>query len=506
LEDDPATLARLRDIGFANPHAVSKTIKSWYAGRYNALRTATARQRLAEFMPDLLRALARPGNDPDAAFIAFDRFLSGLPSGVQLFSMLAANRHLLDLIARILSCAPRLAGELSRRPRIFDAVIEPGFFENLPGPDTLKELIERTMPPGTAYDIVLDQARIIHREQMFRIGARILSATINADEAASAYSDLAEALVARLLDNARDEMARRHGNIAGSALAVIAMGKLGGREMTATSDLDLIVVYDHEPGAAFSDGEKPLETNRYFARLTQRLVSGLTVPTSEGGLYEVDMRLRPSGNKGPVATSLSSFIEYQKSSAWTWEKMALTRARVIAADPGLEEKLNGAIRSALCQPCDAGKIRADALAMRKVMRTEKPPTGFWDLKNPDGGIIELEFIVQVLQVIHAASCPAILTGNMKKALARLRDHELLAAPKANDLLTALELYQSLSQVLKLGIKGEYRPETAPPGLTAMINRAAATPDIESTMALLKNTRQTVKSIFNEAVAGPARQA
>ena len=500
-EDDPDTLAALQDMGYQNPGQVSRTVKAWYAGRYNALRTAAARQRLEELMPDLLAGLARSGAEPDATLAAFDRFVSGLPSGVQLFSMLAANRHLLELIATILGAAPRLAEELSRRPAIFDAVIDPDFFQTLPGQKDLEAMIAARAPRSADFDEVLDQVRIIHREQMFRIGVRILSGTMDAPASASAYTRLADVIITRLAACAGAQMIPRHGRIEGGDVAIIAMGKLGGGEMTASSDLDLILVYDHAPGASQSDGVRPLGINRYFARLTQRLVSALTVPTSEGGLYEVDMRLRPSGNKGPVATSLDAFIEYQKSSAWTWEKMALTRARVIHTGSGIEQPLATAIKSALCQPCNADKIRADALAMRQTMLSEKKPQGFWDLKNPRGGIIELEFIVQVLQIIHAARCPEILNTNIARAITALGKHDIVDAATANNLLSAFRLYQSLSQVLNLGLKGEYRPETAPHGLTALVNKTAACPDTSTAESLLRQTRETVADVFDNKV-GP----
>ncbi len=208
------------------------------------------------------------------------------------------------------------------------------------------------MPPGTPLDEVADRARVFGKEQAFRIGVRVLSETVGAVEAGRAFSELAGQLLERLHGAVTEDLRQKHGRVPGGRSAIIAMGKLGGREMTAGSDLDLVLVYDAAPGAEFSDGAKPLSVKQYYARLTQRLITAATAQTTEGVLYDVDMRLRPSGSKGPVATSLSSFKLYHRESAWTWEKLALTRARVICGDPSLVEDLSAEI-SIDCSPTRA---------------------------------------------------------------------------------------------------------------------------------------------------------
>ncbi|MEQ1525109.1 MAG: DUF294 nucleotidyltransferase-like domain-containing protein, partial [Aestuariivirga sp.] len=222
-------------------------------------------------MPQLLLALARSG-EPDLAFLAFDKFIAGLPAGVQLFSMLKANLNLLDLIATILGTAPRLAEQLSARPRVLDAVLDPGFFDALPRASEIHAMIASVIPVGASLDEVVDRVRIIGREQMFRVGVRVLSETVSAVEAGASFSSIAELLLQRLHGSARQEMRMRHGDVAGGRSCVIAMGKMGGREMTASSDLDLMLIYDSEPGTENSGGAKPLSVNQYFTRLTQRLI------------------------------------------------------------------------------------------------------------------------------------------------------------------------------------------------------------------------------------------
>lgn len=500
--DDEETLAKIARLGFSQPPMVSATIKGWYAGRYRAMRTEIARERLNELLPTLLKALGRSG-DPDGAFAAFDRFLSGLPTGIQVFSLLRANPHYVDLIANILGAAPRLAQELARRPNMLDAVLEPGFFSVMPDRQEMENMVVQAVPGDRPIDQVLDQCRIFGREQMFRIGVRILSNTISGAEAGKAYSNLAECLIGRLLDAVAAELASRHGHVAGGRICVIAMGKLGGAEMTAASDLDLIVIYDHDDDAMASDGAKPLSPSQYYARLTQRLISALSAPTAEGVLYEVDMRLRPSGNKGPIATRISTFEEYQKNAAWTWEKMALTRARIVAGDEQFRVDVETAIKDSFQVGYQAAKVFKDAVAMRQTIMDNKPPHGPWDLKHARGGMVDIEFIVQTLQIIHAGKNAFVLSPNLVAALSKLADAGVLSRPAANRLEGSCKLYQQLLQILKLGVSGNFDPQKSPPGLIDLINAATASPDLATSQALLLEAQAVVSEIFSEILEAGA---
>ena len=500
-EDDPETIETLTRMGFKSASEVSATIRGWHFGRYAATRSARARELLTELMPKLLGALAEMG-DADLAFLAFDRFLSGLPAGVQLFSLLKANPKLLDLLATILGSAPRLAEQLSRRPKVLDAVLDPGFFGAMPSAAEIRDAIAAAIPSGVPLDEVADRARIIGKEQAFRIGVRVLSETVSAVEAGTAFSQLAGLLLTRLHAAVAVDAERRHGTAPGGRSVVIAMGKLGGREMTAGSDLDLIIVYDAAPGAEITRGPKTLSINQYYARNAQRLITALSAPTSEGVLYEVDMRLRPSGNKGPVAASFASFVSYQKDSAWTWEKLALTRARPICGDEALMAELETSIGDVLCLARDAETTRADVLDMRKLMLREQSSTGLWDIKRARGGLVELEFIAQALQLVHAPAHPGVLDTNTLSALAKLAAAGLLAADDAQALQQAGQLYHRLTQVLRLCVDGPYEPAKSLPALNQLVASAAACPDIPITESLLADTQAAVAGIFNRIVGSP----
>ena len=500
-EDDPETIATLTGMGFRGASEISASIRGWHFGRYAATRSARAKELLTELMPKLLAALAATG-DADQAFLAFDRFLGGLPAGVQLFSLLKANPRLLGLLASILGTAPRLAEQLSRRPKVLDAVLDPGFFDALPTSDEIRSGLASAIPPETPLDDVVDRTRIIGKEQAFRIGVRVLSETVSAADAGTSFSDLAGLLLSRLHQAVSADTEARHGKFPGGRSAVIAMGKLGGREMTAGSDLDLIVIYDAAGGAEMSDGPRPLSLNQYYARLTQRLISAVSAPTSEGILYDVDMRLRPSGNKGPVAASLDSFRSYQKDSAWTWEKLALTRARAVCGDASLMADLESAIRLALCQPREAAATRADVLDMRKLMLKEHGRGAVWDIKRVRGGLVEIEFIAQTLQLLHAPEEPGVLDTNTLAALAKLVAAGFLPAITGDVLRQACQLYQRLTQELRLCVSEAFDPKASPAGLNRIVASAAGTPDIVSAESLLIDTQTEVAELFDTLI-GPA---
>lgn len=497
--DDPQTVEALAKMGYSQPHQVIETVRGWHHGRYPAVRSARARERLTEVQAVLIEALAQTAN-PDSAFATFDRFLSQLPAGVQLFSLLRANPSLLRLVADIMGSAPRLAGILSRRRRVLDAVLDPRVIGNLPTPEELNALIRQEFESANDFQEILDRARVIGNEQMFLIGVRILSGIIVAGQAGGAYALLADHLIRALQDAVERDFARVHGHVSGGQASVIAMGKLGGREMTAASDLDLILVYDFAPDAEQSDGSRPIAPSQYYARLTQRLISALSAPTAEGSLYQVDMRLRPSGQQGPVATQLSSFVEYQASEAWTWEHMALTRARVISGPPELRAKVEAAIRNALVRPRDRAKIAADVRDMRRRIAAEKGTDEIWDLKQVRGGLVDIEFMAQYLQLIHAAEHPDVLDQNTLRALQKLDSKGLIPAGAGPVLIRASRLLNDLTQIVRLCVDGPFRPEQASQGLKDLLARAADSPSFDRLEADLRQILAETASLFDKVIA------
>src|SRR5581483_10591327 len=413
--DDEETLDRLNSLGFRQPLQVSATVREWLGGGYRSLKGEAARAHLIELLPVLLRHFARTEN-PDTALVNFDHFLSTLHGSGRLFSLLRQNPDLVGFMALILSTAPRLTDILARHPQVIDPLLEPGFFGALPDQAKLAAELERALEQNRSYEDFLDRVRMFGQEHMFLIGARILSETVSAEQAGEAFAALADVMVASLHRAVEENFAGMHGRLRGQECAILALGKLGGREMAANSDLDLIVVYDFDREFPESDGARPLYGSQYFARFTQRLISALTVRTNYGVLYDVDMRLRPSGRAGPVATQIGAFENYQENEAWTWEHMALTRARVISGSPAFRARVEDVIRKALARRRDRDLIAGDVLEMRRAIAEEKGDTTRWDLKYAAGGLIDLEFVAQYLQLVHAAAHPAILDTSTAKVL------------------------------------------------------------------------------------------
>ncbi len=500
-DDDPGTLETLSQLGYRDPQTVTRTIRAWHFGRYPAMRSTKARERLTELHPVLIEAFAATDN-PDAALLAFDRFLSRLPVGVQLFSLLRSNPGLLRLLATIMGDAPRMAQIVSRRAHILDAVLDPAFFGAMPDREAFVRRLERSLGDARSYEDVLDRARIFGQEQMFLIGVRVLSDTLSATQVGKAYARLAEVMVSRLFEAARSEMALTHGIVEGAEVALLAMGKLGGSEMSASSDLDLILLYDCPEDVKQSNGAKPLSPSQYFIRLTQRLVAALSAPTSEGTLYEVDFRLRPSGNAGPLATRLSAFISYQAENAWVWEKMALTRSRVIAATDGdFKDKVNAAVDTALSQPIDPDRLRGEVINMRIRLEKEKGTKDLWNIKHVAGGLIDLEFIAQYLQLRHCCDRPGIRSTNTQEFFDRAAKQGMLSEADADILRPAIVLYQQLIQVLKLALNDQFDKQKVPEGVLVLLARTGGQPDFQRLELSLIETQQAVRTCF-ERLIGP----
>lgn len=499
-DDDPETLETLRGLGFTRVSELSESIRAWHTGRFPATRASRSRELLTSLMPALLRALSRTTN-PDTAFDRFDRFLTGLPAGVQLFSMLYSNPHLLDLLAGICGTAPRLADYLSHNPRVLEAVVDPDFFKVLPDREALNRSLREELAHAVDYQDVLDFARVWAREYRFRLGVRVLSGSADAEEAGPAYAALASELVAALAPAAETRVAEKHGRVPGGRFAVVAMGKLGSEEMSAASDLDLIVIYDADAEVS-SDGERPLYAAQYYARVCQQLINALTAPTAEGKLYEVDMRLRPSGNAGPIATSFASFVAYQETEAWTWEHMALTRARLIAGPDDLKVQVNDAIAATLLRPRDRAKTAADVAEMRARIAKEHASSDPWELKHVRGGLVDIEFICQFLQLVHGAAHPEIMNTHTRTALARIAETDLLPAEMADMLVRAIVLNHNLTQVIRVCVTGVFNPSEASPGLKSLLARAGDAPDFPALEAELAGSQRKVREAF-ESIVGTA---
>jgi glutamate-ammonia-ligase adenylyltransferase len=492
--DDPQTLARLSELGFRAPLETSTIVRQWLGGEHRSLQGDAARTQLTALLPILLEHIGRTDN-PAATLVLFDRFLANLHGAARLLSLLRQRPDLIALIALILGTAPRLADTLARHPQVMDALVDPSFFGVLPDDAELQRRLDAALAQSRYDEDLLERIRMFGLEYMFLIGVRILSGTLTARLAGEAFARLADAVIRAVHRAVGENFATTYGRLKAEETAVLAMGKLGGREMTATSDLDLILFYDFDKEQPESDGKRVLYGGQYFARLTQRLINALTAQTNYGALYEVDMRLRPSGQAGPLATQIDSFANYQETEAWTWEHMALTRARIVSASPEFAARVKHVIQEILRRPRDAEQVAGDVVEMRTAIANEKGDGNPWDFKYAAGGLVDLEFIAQYLQLIHAHRTPEILDTSTARVLDQARRLKFLSVEDGEVLRTAAQLYHDLTQILRLCLAGPFDPKTAGPGLLRLLTRAADVPDFATLNVTLVETQKRVRASF-----------
>jgi glutamate-ammonia-ligase adenylyltransferase len=386
---------QLTDLGFADPAAVMQRLARWRSGKIRAIRSPSARDAFEAVLPAIMAALAQ-APDSDRAIARFDNMIEGMPSAINIFRLLEARPGLVQLVADILSYAPTLADDLGRQSRYLDALIDTSAM-HLPGDvSALQDAMQRRI--GNAdYQSTLDIVRDYVGEKRFALGVQLIEGRSDALAIAQAYAHLAEASLQTLTTATVTEFEKAHGKIAGGELIILALGRLGGEALTHASDLDIILLFtgDH---LAESDGPRALGATQYFNRLAQRVIAAMSVATASGALYEIDTRLRPSGADGLLCASVKSFDQYQRENAWTWEHMALTRARVLFGSVGARTFVAEIIRDVLHTPRDGDKLRHDIAKMRKDMAAHKPPKGALDVKLLPGGLVDMEFIIHALQL------------------------------------------------------------------------------------------------------------
>lgn len=493
--DDPETLETLERLGFKAPALASQIVRGWHFGHRPAIRTPREREVLTELVPGLLQAFARSG-DPDAALAGFDSALVRMPAAVELFSILRSNPRLRELFGDILGGAPRLARVAIANPHRLDAVIDRN---SLTAPLDEQAFLRRAahlMSESLQTEDFLDAARDFGQDEHFSIGLRLYSGMIEPVEAATAYSALAATMVEACLAHVSRTFAREHGRVPGGCAVVLALGKLGSREMTAASDLDLILIYDFDLEHPESDGAHPLHAVQYYTRIAQRLVSALTVATRRGRLYEVDMRLRPSGRKGPTATQFGSFVEYQNKEAETWEHMALSRARTIAGDAALATRVTLAV-SALLTKRPLENLRRDVLEMRRLVAKTKGEDDPWDLKLVAGGLLDIEFLAQYLLLRDAHARPELVHVSTAAVIETAGRLGLLDLEPARVLADAHRLYTNVTQILRLTLPEHADPRQAGEAVKRRLAKVADLPSAAALEAHLVDTRGKVRSLFDE---------
>ncbi len=483
-----ATATALRTMGFENSQRIVAAVRGWQAGHVRALRSARARELLAQLLPRMLAALAAQPQ-PDTVFNRFDAFLARQPAGIQLLSLFQRNPALLNRVASVLGASSSLANHLASHPAALDRLLSP---EENPNPS---RLLRSRLRDARLLEDVIEITRRTVREEDFSISVATMEGRMDTDTAGLRRTGVADAALSSLLSPVLTDFGRRFGRVRGGSMAVVALGKAGGREMMAGSDLDLMLIYDHPDDIMESRGTRRLPVSQWFVRACHSYIAAVTAPGADGPLYEVDMRLRPSGNKGPVAVSLGAFRRYHAESAWTWERMALTRARVVAGPPALRSRIENAIAEALQRSGAANRIRADAASMRGRMMRDLPPEGPWDVKLRAGGQIEVEFIAQVLQLIYADESLELCSPTTRVALERLAKAGKLEAEDAALLMRADHLWRTVQGMLRITVGRSAREALPDASGQALLRAVGSAVDLSALRTTMDHMAQQVRAAF-----------
>jgi [glutamine synthetase] adenylyltransferase / [glutamine synthetase]-adenylyl-L-tyrosine phosphorylase len=479
------------------PELDSDVISRWPT--YAALRSERGTQIFKRLKPDILRALAK-SSDPHAALLAFDGFLAGLPAGVQLFSLFEANMQLVDLVVDIVSTAPALATYLSRNSSVFDAVIGGDFFSEWPGVSPLAAELSARLAAEDDYERKLDQARRWNKEWHFRVGVHFLRGLTGAEEAGAQYAQLAEAALKALWPEVVAQFAEKHGPPPGKGAAVIGMGSLGAGRLSSASDLDIIVIYDPED-VEMSEGRRPLATRPYYARLTQAMVTAVSAPMAEGRLYELDMRLRPSGNQGPVATSWPAFKAYQLDEAWLWEHLALVRARPVCGLETLGAEFTAFRQALLAEKGQDRERTCKGIAeMRGKIAAAKAPNGPWDAKLGRGRLQDIELFSQMGALTAEATGASSM--RVQAGVKGLLRAGLIDKTDSEALMRAYRLLWALNLSTRFLSDKPFEAEAASEGATQLVLRETGSQDLASLRDELQSCTERVAKMIDAVLEGP----
>jgi len=488
LSNDPDILKReLAGIGFGEPVTAARHVANWRSGKARALRSPAARQAFEAMLPGLLPAIAA-GAHPDHALNRLSDIVERLSSGVNFFRLLEARPALAQLLAKILAHAPALADQLARRPELFEGLFDASSFAMPESADEFAASLGEAMA-GQPYDIGLDRARRLVNERRFALGVQLIDRRRDPLDIALGYSRVAEGTLKALAESATREFERAHGAFEQGELVVLGLGRLGGCALTHASDLDIIYLHTAAPGTS-SNGPRPLGPNDYFNRLASRVTAALSVATAAGPLYDVDTRLRPEGAKGMIAVSLDAFEHYQRDGAWTWEHMALCRARPLFGSADARARAAAIIDQVLRMPRDAHTVIADAAKMRGDIERHKPPHSALDVKLGPGGLVDLEFAVHVLQLTRRVG----LDPRLDRALEALAAQLLVPA----NIIEAQKLLTRMLVMMRLVAPGDVRPTAETWHLVAEVCGAA---DYDSLLAGHDAARHCIAELWTSIKEG-----
>ena len=498
-DDSNAVANALSELGFHDVNSISTTCRRWMAGQVPATQSSRSKDILGRFLPEMLIQISK-ADDPDQAFNAFTRLVENLPIGVQFFSLLESNPNITKVIASLLLASPRMAENLATHSALVDDLLYEEFWQPIANDiKSMTDTLSEQMAAAKSHEDKLNQLRITLRHWHFRAHVHLITGIIDPSETGLILSNIAEAAIISALPVAQDHIHHRYGSLEKGGLVIMAMGRLGTREMTSSSDLDLVFIHqtpDDEQNQVMTNGDHPIHASLYFTRIGQELINILTAPTAEGKGFEVDMRLRPSGKSGPVTIAFDRFASYQQEHAWTWEHMALIRARIITGfrHENLAEQIESCLARLMKMPRDANKVIADAKDMRKRITTHHPPRSDHDLRLIPGGLIDMDFFAQIMQLLHP--CPdGHRYGQAIDAIANLTQRGVIADNDGKALLKAMSVLLNLNQIMRLVIIGvhDQKPDALLPQPIAERFHITTIADMDH---MVRTHTETIISIIN----------
>lgn len=495
-ETDPETLNSLKILGFRNTQVAFDIVRGWYLGRHSSLLNPRTREILTQTLPSLLISLGSSA-DPDAALSTLDKAFTRMPAVTELFTIMQAHERLRNLFADLLGSAPRLAHMVAQAPHVLDMIIDPAFSAPVLDFNLLEQTIRAMMGSPPYFETLLEQSRDIARQLNFLTGAHTLSGVLSAEDTGTVYSGIAQGIIRILLENTIQEFEKEYGTVSEGKMAVLGLGRLGACQMTAQSDLDLIILYDFSPTQRESNGLKKVDATVYYTRLTQRLIAALTVPTRRGRLYDVDLRLRPQGGKGPVAIQSDGFFSYQYNEADLWEHMALTRARAIAGDASFCHEIREGLVKLISQKRETSKVIRQAKDMRTSIASFKNDQDPWNMKLAKGGIIDLDFFAQTLVLTQSHNCPELIGCKTNEVFHVAAQNGFLNEYDAHVLMQAHHTFYTLQQWQRTVLQEEFEIQNVP---KAILNRFASVfglPDAKALLAYLLDQQKATLSIIQD---------
>ncbi|MFZ4858810.1 MAG: bifunctional [glutamate--ammonia ligase]-adenylyl-L-tyrosine phosphorylase/[glutamate--ammonia-ligase] adenylyltransferase [Desulfuromonadaceae bacterium] len=427
-----------------------------------SLRRGPVRGNLAERSRRILEKIAPlliqelfDSYDPDLALTNLERFMSVIATRSSYYALLAENSATIKLLVSLFGMSEFLSKILISHPELLDSLVSRSGSSISKEKETMQEELATLLEQSDYFEDHLNILRRYRNEEFLRIGLNDIHGRLMQGEVTSQLSLLGEVCLAAASRLAGEELGRfgrptwqQGGDSAEAHLAIVAMGKLGGGELNYHSDLDIIFVYDHQ---GVTDGGKQISNHEYFAKLAQKIISILTMQTREGFVYKIDTRLRPSGNSGPLVTSLDSFLEYHRKEAQIWERQALTKARVVHGDEVLAGQLHDIIRQTIYGTTidDEGGREIRRLRMRMENELAKESDGNYNIKTGRGGMVDVEFAVQYLQLKEGCHYPGLRTASTVVALKEISTLGLLPEGNAGTLLAGYKFLRKLENRLRI---------------------------------------------------------